>query len=184
MKKIAIISMILTLFFIILGCSSTAVNMKEKSTATAAVNRSGVINENYVPPIFDENELQIKNTISPESKSDEIDVLLNQTSGQENLPEEIDGYRVQICAIAEEDQARSIQREAMLRFMDQNVYLRYDNPYYKVRVGDCLSRYDAEQLQNLAVEKGFTDAWVVRTRIKPNLSNSQSPPIEKSKSPN
>ncbi|MBN1351859.1 SPOR domain-containing protein [candidate division KSB1 bacterium] len=74
------------------------------------------------------------------------------------------GWRVQICAFRNELDARSVQREALLKFEDQ-VYLTYDSPYYKVRIGDCLSRYEADDLQQIAIEKGFDDAWVVKTKV-------------------
>ena len=78
------------------------------------------------------------------------------------------GYRVQICATPDEQEARSYLHEALLKFPDQGVYLTFDSPYYKVRVGDCKSRFEAEELQKLVQKDGFPDAWVVRTKVYAN----------------
>ncbi|NOZ57631.1 MAG: SPOR domain-containing protein, partial [Calditrichaeota bacterium] len=78
------------------------------------------------------------------------------------------GYRVQICATPDEQEARSYLHEAILKFPDQGVYLTFDSPYYKVRVGDCKSRFEAEELQKLVQKNGFPDAWVVRTKVYAN----------------
>jgi len=37
---------------------------------------------------------------------------------------------------------------------------------HKLRAGRFVNRDDAEQLQNLATEKGYATCWVVRTQIK------------------
>lgn len=76
------------------------------------------------------------------------------------------GYRVQIAALSNQDEAMQIKKEAMLKFADQGVYLIFDPPFYKIRVGDFVSRYDAEKLQQQAIQLGYKDAWIVRTRVK------------------
>jgi hypothetical protein len=47
------------------------------------------------------------------------------------------------------------------------VYLQYDAPYYKVRVGNCLTRREGDLLQERAVRRGYRDAWVVRSLVSP-----------------
>ena len=44
-------------------------------------------------------------------------------------------------------------------------YRVFDPPFYKVRVGDFINWYDAEKLQKLAIQKGFREAWVIRTKV-------------------
>ena len=74
------------------------------------------------------------------------------------------GYRVQLISTRDGEEARAVKRDAVLSF-EENVYVAFDNPYYKVRIGDCNSRFAAEILQEKAVEKGFVEAWVVRTQV-------------------
>ena len=55
--------------------------------------------------------------------------------------------------------------EARERF-ELDVYLEYDAPYYKVRVGDCPTEWQGEELLQLARRLGYPDAWLVHTIIK------------------
>ena len=77
-----------------------------------------------------------------------------------------------------------VQRDAIIRFINEDVYMDYHAPYYKVRIGNCLTRYEAEQLQQLAIQKGFADAWVVRTKVKPNVQKDESQQQETAAPPN
>ncbi|MFQ5677791.1 MAG: SPOR domain-containing protein [bacterium] len=74
------------------------------------------------------------------------------------------GYRVQLMQTTEPDEAKEIEREAILRFQE-DVYRVFDPPYYKVRLGDFATWYDAEKVQKLAIQRGFREAWVVRTKV-------------------
>ncbi len=85
----------------------------------------------------------------------------------------VPGYRIQIAALSNQDEAMDVRKEAMLKFADQEVYLIFDPPYYKIRVGDFLTRYDAEKLQKEAIKMGYKDAWIVRTKVKSIQSVSE-----------
>ncbi|RMF67783.1 MAG: SPOR domain-containing protein [Calditrichaeota bacterium] len=80
----------------------------------------------------------------------------------------VTGYRVQLIQTTDPEEAREAEQDAILRF-EEEVYRVFDPPFYKVRVGDFLNWRDAEELQKLAVRKGFREAWVVRTKV--NLRN-------------
>ncbi|HHM23685.1 MAG TPA: SPOR domain-containing protein [Bacteroidetes bacterium] len=77
----------------------------------------------------------------------------------------VPGYRIQIAAVSNQEDAAKIQREAMLQFEDVNVYLTFEPPFYKVRIGDFERRHDAEEYQRKAIAAGYKDAWIVRTMI-------------------
>ncbi|HDQ00130.1 MAG TPA: SPOR domain-containing protein [bacterium] len=157
---------LLLIVSLVVGCGGPAALKKpEPDSDKPSEEISGNINEKFDPMLLDEDDIDIKKTISPESKSENADAILFPSTS-EKRPEELDGYRVQLCAVSDEDKAKDIQRQAIMQFIDYNVYLRYDSPYYKVRVGDCVNRFEAEQLQQQAVASGFVDAWVVRSKIK------------------
>lgn len=89
---------------------------------------------------------------------------LTISRAQELVP----GWRVQICALTDESAARKMQQRAddvFEKYQSFKVYLTYDSPYYKVRIGDFTSRAEADRLLKIANQKGFPDAWVVRTNV-------------------
>lgn len=92
------------------------------------------------------------------------DRVLNAQNDPNDSKTEI-GYRVQIFSTSDYMQAIKIDSLARLRWKDK-VYLRFDSPYYKIRIGNASQRDAADRLQQEAVRAGYRTAWVVRTEIQ------------------
>ena len=58
----------------------------------------------------------------------------------------------------------------MKNTINDSVYVDFEAPNYKVRVGDFIDRDSAESLQQDLVQMGYNSAWVLRTRINPQAS--------------
>lgn len=159
MKRMIVISFMISL---ILSCSSEKVIKTEQAPAR---EDRGAVNESFDPLILKDDDLEIKKRTNMEAKSDVDDSDTMNVEEAEDMEKEGIGYRVQICAVSNEETAREIQKEVILK-MSESIYLIYDSPYYKVRIGDCMTRFDADKLQTLAVSKGFAEAWVVKTKVK------------------
>lgn len=80
-------------------------------------------------------------------------------------PASVLGFRVQIFASSTEQNANRIAGDARDTFGD--AYVEFVAPYYKVRVGNCLTREEAESLKSKALNMGYRGAFVVETRIAP-----------------
>ena len=75
-----------------------------------------------------------------------------------------DGYRVQVFSGNDQSTARSMEKK--LRDAYQNsVYVVYEAPQYKVRLGDFANREDAAQLCKQLKRSGYLDAWVVKSQV-------------------
>lgn len=81
-------------------------------------------------------------------------------------PANVFGFRIQIFASSTEGNASKVADDARSAF-DVNVYVEYVPPYYKVRVGDCLTENDAVTLKNKALQLGYRGAFIVETMITP-----------------
>ncbi|MEO0190886.1 MAG: SPOR domain-containing protein [candidate division WOR-3 bacterium] len=81
-------------------------------------------------------------------------------------PASVYGFRVQIFASSTQKGASKVAEDARSIFGGK-VYIEHTPPYYKVRVGDCLTKEEAESLKNLAISKGYRGAFVVETMINP-----------------
>ncbi len=75
------------------------------------------------------------------------------------------GFRVQLMQTSDREEANHIRRMAILRF-DKEVYMVFEEPYYKVRLGNFATADAAEGFRKVAEEKGFPDAWVVGSKVK------------------
>jgi len=73
-------------------------------------------------------------------------------------------FRVQVFTSKLFGEAQHVKRVAEEIF-DRPVYLDYEVPYYKVRVGSFGDRYDAEDYAQRVRVAGYPDAWVVATTV-------------------
>jgi hypothetical protein len=71
---------------------------------------------------------------------------------------------VQIFASSQQERAEEIAAEARTRFREP-VYVVYDAPFYKVRVGDCITRQEADVLKEKASAQGYEAPWVAETMV-------------------
>lgn len=79
--------------------------------------------------------------------------------------EVLQGFRIQIFATPSIDEANAMRMTAVQRMTDDSVYVVFDPPVYKVRLGDFRTRMEASQRLAFLVDHGFPDAWVVSDRI-------------------
>lgn len=90
-----------------------------------------------------------------------------KTEGDTVIVEEevLQGFRIQIFATSGIDEANFLKAMAAQRVPEDSIYIVYDQPVYKVRLGDFLTRYQANLRLPSVIGKGFTDAWVVADRV-------------------
>ena len=92
------------------------------------------------------------------------------------------GYRVQIYTTQTLYEADSILVRADSLFLGE-AYLRFDPPNYKIRVGNLISRSEAEKLQRYARTAGFPRSWVLRTNVFLNPRRKEVEPPESEEEP-
>jgi len=76
------------------------------------------------------------------------------------------GYKVQLFSTTDFFKADTIYLKAVNDFIDQDVVKDFNSPYYKIRLGNCITREEAEALLNRALALRYRDAWIIRTPIK------------------
>lgn len=81
----------------------------------------------------------------------------------------IEGYRVQVLATRYFERADSFAI-IMKNTVSDSVYVDFETPNYKVRIGDFIERESAESLQQDLVQMGYNSAWILRSRINSQAS--------------
>ena len=87
-----------------------------------------------------------------------------QSQATETTRKTMDGYRVQVMASGNEEAAQSV-RSAVASRLGAPAYVDFVDGVYKVRVGDCPTRADAEALRDRCREAGYGDAWIVSGKV-------------------
>ena len=75
-----------------------------------------------------------------------------------------EGFRIQIF----ESMVSSIARAEAKRFqniLSDTVYLNFETPLYKLRIGNYIDRKKAEKAISAIKRLGAKDSWIVRTKI-------------------
>tara|TARA_B100000902_G_scaffold167799_1_gene162525 strand:+ start:3248 stop:3682 length:435 start_codon:yes stop_codon:yes gene_type:complete len=77
----------------------------------------------------------------------------------------IKGYRVQIVISQNEQELQDIKIE-IEKSINEQIYIIFELPNYKLRVGNFVNRKEAESFQKKIVRLGYRTAWVVPTMIE------------------
>ena len=80
-----------------------------------------------------------------------------------------EGYRVQVLATRYFELADSFAI-IMKNAVSDSVYVDFETPNYKVRIGDFIERESAESLQQDLVQMGYNSAWILSSRINSQAS--------------
>lgn len=97
--------------------------------------------------------------------AEQMDDNNQQYVGSRGVVNDVWGWRVQIFASGTLENARKVAEEARWRFGDQQVYLAEVYPYYKVQVGNNLTRQDAERLRKRAQKLGYEGVFIVEVNL-------------------
>ncbi len=78
------------------------------------------------------------------------------------------GYRVQIFSATSRESAERSLKEAKSRLEREDVYIEFEPPYFKVRVGNFRSKSDADDFLKTARKNGYDTPFPVKTEILSN----------------
>ena len=147
------------------GCGTTESARKKSTSPTGEQDHNVALS-------------QFEKTFNPSDYDDEIEVVRKQhvfeqqRAAAEHQQDSVvveseltQGYRIQVFATGNIDDANAMRQTAVQRLPDDSVYVVFDPPVYKVRVGDFRTRVEANQRLGVISALGFADAWVVGDKI-------------------
>jgi len=168
MKKFFFTISLLVFFIIFFNCGVIRPKVKkdlEKDPRTQA-------EESFDPWSLDKDEPIItKSLFSEKSKKDSLDVFRGVVKDEsEKIFKTL--YRVQVFATKFPQEAYQIADSLKEKFK-KNIYVEYESPYYKVRLGDFEKEDDAQKFLRVVRSKGYFESWVVKVkgRAKDNDKN-------------
>ena len=74
------------------------------------------------------------------------------------------GFRVQIFSSSTRGSAENAQMQARVQLARDDVFIEFEPPYFKVRVGNFQTRNDAKILLEEVTKKGYETAFIVQTK--------------------
>lgn len=165
MRYCCIATFLLLSLLLLAGCGSTEGTRKDSSSQPDEQER-------WVPLS------QYERTFNPSDYDKEIEAVRTQHQVEleraaSHSPadsvvlesEYSQGYRIQIFATASIDEANAMRLTAAQRITEDSLYVVFDPPVYKVRIGDFRTKGEANLKLGPVSGMGFTDAWVVGDKI-------------------
>jgi len=120
---------------------------------------------NFDPDKLKDPEPRWPKVVSPFSlDTKEVKLVGNSDSSQII----IEGFRVQVLATSSQENADRLRYELAIEY-GKDIYIVFEAPNYKVRIGNFIDRRLAEKLRLELINKGYPSSWIIRTRIEPNI---------------
>jgi hypothetical protein len=154
---------LLLLFTFFIACAGP----KETVKVETPVEKKAEYDESFDPLSLEDDDISIAR---PSKTETEIKASSPITDSNELPFQEINGYRIQILATDNIETASLVEQEATDRFArgGHKVYLIFEAPLYKIRVGDCRERLAAEELRDSAKQYGYQGAFIVKSKVIPS----------------
>ena len=124
-----------------------------------------------VPPVDDPIPVNKWEKVSPYfadgkkiyiDKSPSLAVFIEKHKEIVNRTRTMQGYRVQVFVGIEREAANSAKGAFLSKFPGVDCYMKFYEPSYRIRVGNFLTRSEAEEFSKRARANGFLGAFVVR----------------------
>jgi hypothetical protein len=168
------VSLILLLMF---GCSASTGSRYDKTEEKEDVKLADqekfeelAAEENFdMTPFMEEFDIpeEPENIIS----TDKLDLWYNYETDTSSVDpakeivDQVDGFRVQVIATDDLEEANQIRTEIYERTNQKSVYIVFDPPFYKVKTGDFTEVSDARSLSFQLNQLGYKESRVVTEKV-------------------
>jgi len=116
----------------------------------------------FNPNKLNEPELNwpvVVNVINSEGSKNDKETITDSTFFS------VEGFRIQLLATQDRFNAEKFKSE-LEKIYKNKIYIIFEAPNYKVRVGDFINRKSAEEMRQNLSKKGYTTAWIIRSKIE------------------
>ena len=94
-----------------------------------------------------------------------INELLNKQTKLNKSKDGVSGYRIQLKNTSSQKDANALRTGFNSAFPNLKSYLNYDAPYYKIRVGDYLTKMESQKDLN-EIRKAYGGAYLVPCHVQ------------------
>ena len=114
-----------------------------------------------LPSDFIDNQPNLPKVVLPAfDESDDSDAAVDTS-----FTTSIKGYRIQVAISQDENDLIKIKEKLELTIKEK-IYIKFELPNYKLRVGNFDNRKKAEAYRNRIIQLGYRSAWVIPTLIE------------------
>ncbi len=154
-------------FTALLGCSSANPDTTGGQNPSQESQKEMKRPLSYYEATLDPSQYEDDVEVVEKKKSEERDTTEIQIPRDSTVVQETSqlGFRIQIYSTSNIDEAMTMKANVLAKLPNDSVYVEYDPPIYKIRLGDFPTRYDASIELPTIVNMGYSDAWIVPDNI-------------------
>ncbi|MBM4165762.1 MAG: SPOR domain-containing protein [Ignavibacteria bacterium] len=136
-------------------------------TSTEELRKREIAEERKTFLAFHESQFNPSDYLE-EDFPDTIPTTTIDTVKEEEIPVEemMSGFRVQVYLSQDIDSAKLFFQNVNPKLENDWVYIVFDAPLYRIRVGDFQDRVAAEEMKTNLIQLGFANAWIVPDRVR------------------
>lgn len=112
-----------------------------------------------------DSTVTINNNLITINEDARIAGLMNQYKDYNLRKEFTDGYRIQLMYTDVRDEVYKSKSKTYGEFPDLPSYVEYEQPYYKLRIGDFSTRLEATYYLNKVIPV-YSGAFIVKDKIR------------------
>ena len=121
----------------------------------------GQNNTDFISPSdFSDRKPDLPNVILPNLNDENYDYFSSI-----NMEKLVKGYRIQVM-ISENQEDLIEVKDSLEKLIQEKIYIQFELPNYKLRVGNFSSRKKAELYRNKIARLGYRSSWVIPTLIE------------------
>lgn len=145
-------------------------NKKKESTDATSINKKSVkFEEDFdITPFRTEITLPEKKIEFKNSSSEiwyQYDLKENSGLKTKKISGTMNGFRVQVIATDDLDEANKIQEELKAIKGNNEIYSVFEPPFYKILIGDFKNSDEANSLRFKLNQLGYSDSKVIKSTI-------------------
>lgn len=165
----------LFLSFILISCAASTGNRyaneddqikKDKDQSNTQKDKEELIEDFDITPY--KTKIVIPEKTTTKTASDEIWFNYKQNSNDnknKTIVGNADGYRVLILITDNLDEANELRSEIYFNNKSEEVYIDFEPPFYKVKLGDYENERSANDMRFKLNQQGYKDAKVIKDKI-------------------
>ncbi len=155
---------------LILGCSASTGSRyetkNETNSSTDAEEKKEVVEDFDITQYETEIDIEAPPISTGKVPPDVwYEYSTSSTDSLRNIIGTTDGYRVQVLSTDDIDEANLVRAEIYEKTSRKEVYIIFEPPFYKVKVGDFTSKTEAEDLRFKLNQLGYTESKVVQETV-------------------
>jgi hypothetical protein len=154
------------LLFPLLSCSLPGLGGKGEPKPDAKKQETAAYREDFDPLTLNDDDIKITpaDRSGPGGAVQQKTVVVPKTDRSQAQGEMVQGYRIQLMATTNLNQATDIKKNAMVKLQGR-IYLAFEGAQYKIRLGDYLTHDAAKSALQEVIKSGYADAWIVRCQV-------------------